>query len=77
MDVIPELPPNIKKLEALKSVQDLDRMAVEDARQHINDMLETMDAADVTIDVQVLSGTPYETVIRHVLTHNIDLVRGS
>lgn len=74
MDVIPELPPHMKRLESLRSVHDLEQMAEEDARQCIADLLDTMECQDVSVEVEVLIGVPYQTVIRHVLTHGVDLV---
>ncbi|NQV23321.1 MAG: universal stress protein [Rhodopirellula sp.] len=47
-EVIPELPPNIRKLKEIKSVAELKEMAREDAQQGLDELLSEVDTVGVS-----------------------------
>jgi universal stress protein E len=73
-EVIPELPPNIRKLQEIKSVTELEEMAREDSQERLDELLSEVDTSGLTVDKVVLTGTPYLELIRRVLTGRHDLI---
>lgn len=73
-EVIPELPPNIRKLQDLKPVPELEEMAKDDARQRLDDLLSELDTTGLTVEKVIQTGTPFLEIIRRVLTAQHDLV---
>lgn len=73
-EVIPELPPNIRKMRDIKPVAELEEMAREDAQQRLDDLLSEVDPAGLNVEKVVLTGTPFLELIRRVLTGRHDLV---
>jgi nucleotide-binding universal stress UspA family protein len=73
-EVVPELPPNIRKLQELKPVAELEQMAIDDAATRLNDLISECDVRGQKIEPAVLVGTPFVELIRRVLINQHDLL---
>lgn len=74
VEVVPEIPPNIRKLQELKPVAELEQMTIEDAALRLEDLISECDVRGLRVETDVLIGTPFLELIRRVLVNRHDLV---
>lgn len=74
VEVVPELPPNIRKLQDHKPVAELEQMARDDAQARLDDLISEVATNGITVQTVVLIGTPFLEIIRRVLTERYDLL---
>jgi universal stress protein E len=69
-----QLPPDLQLLAPALPAAELWDMATQDLRDRLEQFVEPVRQKDVQLDIEVLIGTPFIEIIRHVLSHGHDLV---
>ena len=69
-----QLPPDLQLLAPALPPAELWDMATQDLRERLEQFVEPVRQKGLRLDVEVLYGTPFIEIIRHVLDHGHDLV---
>jgi len=74
VDIIEELPSNIRMLVVAASPMKLQELVVQERQKQLKQLIATIRKKGVRVGINVLVGTPFQEVIREVLRQKHDLV---
>ncbi len=69
-----KLPPDLQLLAPALPAAELWEMATQDLRERLEQVVEPVRQKELRLDIEVLIGTPFIEIIRHVLDHGHDVV---